>query len=561
MEIDLYKLLLDYSELVFFLTLGFGYLIGNTRIGRFKLGAVPGVLLAGLVFGHLGFPPPSPLVQSIGFILFIYSVGVEAGPNFLSVFFQDGFRYLLLALVIAASAFGMTWLLADWLALEPSFAAGLMAGALTSTPTLAAARDTILSGLTDIAPALHEEAIQNIGVAYAITYIFGLIGLLIFIRIIPAFLKTDLVSESRKLATQHHIVMDEEDESISDRYPIPIIRAYEVQDSDYTGKPVGHAAFQAKTGCIVQKLKRDNLLLDITEETTLEAGDRISAIGPPESHKKMKELLGQPILDSDLLSIPLHTMSVVVSNKDIIGQRLGEITHGTEHGVFVNGINRANVELPVDYDIVLARGDTLSLTGTRDRLKNISAKLGSEETNINETDLLTFSLGIAAGLFIAKITVKVGTLSIGLGMAGGLLLAGIVVGTMSSHNPRFGRIPPAARYLLKELGLLFFMASVGLNTGGGIVEGIISIGPVLFLCGLAVTTIPVLVGCLFGAYILKLNPALLVGAITGSMTSTPALNIVTGAAKSSVPALGYAGTYTFANVFLALAGALIMLFS
>lgn len=561
MEIDLYQLLLDYSELVFFLTLGFGYMIGNIRIARFKLGATAGVLLAGLVFGHLGFPPPSPLVQSIGFILFIYSVGVEAGPNFLSIFFQDGFRYLLLALVIAASAFGLTSLLTSWLALEPSFAAGLMAGALTSTPTLAAARDTILSGLTDIPLSMQDEAIRNIGVAYAITYIFGLIGLLIFIRIIPALLKTDLVSESRKLASQHHIVMDEEDELFSGKYPIPIIRAYEINTAEYIDKPLAHAAFQAKTGCILQKLKRKGALLDINDETILEAGDRISAIGPPQAHVKMKELLGQPILDSDLLSIPLHTSKVIVSNKEIVGEKLGKVTHGANYGVFVNGVNRANVQLPVDYDLILARGDTLSLTGTRDRLKEIAEKLGSVETNINETDLLTFSLGIAAGLFIAKITVKVGALSIGLGMAGGLLLAGIFVGTVSSHNPRFGRIPPAARYLLKELGLLFFMASVGLNTGGGIVEGIVSVGPTLFFCGLAVTTIPVLVGCVFGAYILRLNPALLVGAITGSMTSTPALNIVTGAAKSSVPALGYAGTYTFANVFLALAGVLIMLFT
>jgi putative transport protein len=124
--------------------------------------------------------------------------------------------------------------------------------------------------------------------------------------------------------------------------------------------------------------------------------------------------------------------------------------------------------------------------------------------------------------------------------------------------PTFGRVPAPARYILMELGLMMFMAAVGLNAGGGIVEALASSGPLIILSGAVVTLVPALVGYLFGRYALGLNPALLLGAITGAMTSTPALNVVTEAAKSTVPALGYAGTYTFANVLLTFAGALMM---
>ncbi|MCP3869817.1 MAG: hypothetical protein GY703_17330 [Gammaproteobacteria bacterium] len=124
--------------------------------------------------------------------------------------------------------------------------------------------------------------------------------------------------------------------------------------------------------------------------------------------------------------------------------------------------------------------------------------------------------------------------------------------------PTFGRVPAPARYVLMELGLMLFMASVGLSAGGGVVDALTSVGPAMILSGVVVTLTPAAIGYLVGRKILGLNPALLLGSITGAMTSTPALNVVTDAARSATPALGYAGTYTFANVFLTFAGALIM---
>jgi putative transport protein len=228
-----------------------------------------------------------------------------------------------------------------------------------------------------------------------------------------------------------------------------------------------------------------------------------------------------------------------------------------KHGCFATGITRSGIELPFSENIVLNRGDRLHVTGERSRLESAASALGYIEEEVEETDLVTFSFGIAAGVAIGFILIKVGSVSIGLGMAGGLLITGILIGYASSLNPTFGRVPQPARYLLMELGLMLFMARVGLNAGGGIVEALIEGGPTIIACGLAITLLPACLAYFVGRRLMKLNPALLLGSVTGAMTSTPALNVLNEASRSPVPALGYAGTYTIANVFLTFAGTLV----
>jgi putative transport protein len=158
------------------------------------------------------------------------------------------------------------------------------------------------------------------------------------------------------------------------------------------------------------------------------------------------------------------------------------------------------------------------------------------------------------------LAVKVGQLSIGLGSAGGLLASGLIIGYLRSIKPTFGRLPEAARWILMDFGLLLFMAGVGLRAGGDILETFAVAGPLLVLAGVAVTLTPIFVGYIFGRKVLKIHPVLLFGGITGSMTSGAALSVVTKAAKSSMPSLGYTGAYAFANVLLTIIGSIILLF-
>ncbi len=557
MEIDIIGLIRDVPELLFFLVLGFGYLIGNIKIKGFELGSTTGVLLTGLFFGHFGFELPANTLE-IGFILFIYSVGLQAGPRFFSVFLEDGLKYITLALVVSATAVGLAFGISTYLGFSRGVSAGLLSGSLTSTPTLAAAQDAVHSGLmkaVDMKPA--DIIIQDIGSAYAITYLFGLIGLLLFVRFIPSLLGINLPEEAARLAKQKRFSPEEED--AIDSSPGQMLRAYKVQSGEAAGKPLRQLRFTTRTGCVIQKVVRGEEIFIPGADTVLEENDRVSVLGPLEGHELMEKLLGPEILDKELLTIPVKTHDVVVTHSEAVGKSLGDLHYLARYGSFVTKVSRSHVDLPVDESTVLEKGDIVRITGVKDRLDTLIKRLGHVERNIIQTDLMTFAFGIAAGLFIGKISFKVGALSIGLGTAGGLLLTGILIGFLRSIHPTFGRVPPPARWLIMELGLLFFMAGIGLKAGQGIVQAVLTVGPVLFLSGIVVTTIPVVVGFLFGKYILKFNVAILLGAITGAMTSTPALNTIIRAANSPVPSLGYAGTYAFANVLLALAGTLIMM--
>jgi putative transport protein len=215
--------------------------------------------------------------------------------------------------------------------------------------------------------------------------------------------------------------------------------------------------------------------------------------------------------------------------------------------------------VPIDTEIVLERGDVLSLTGPHASLERVGEMFGHIEREVLETDLLTFAFGIAVGIVIGTLSIKIGGVSVGLGSAGGLLASGLTIGFLRSIHPTFGRMPGAVRWVFMELGLLFFMAGIGLRAGKEIVEALMTAGPLLFLSGVLVTVSPVVAGYLVGHYILRINPVLLLGGITGSMTSGACLSIVSQEAKSGMPALGYTGAYAFANVILTVAGSVILL--
>lgn len=218
------------------------------------------------------------------------------------------------------------------------------------------------------------------------------------------------------------------------------------------------------------------------------------------------------------------------------------------------------MEVPRTADFTIRKGDILTVVGPNDNVDLLGEELGHVEREVAETDMVTFAFGIAIGVVIGLFAVNVGQLSIGLGSAGGLLTSGLIIGYLRSVHPTFGRLPDAARWILMEFGLLLFMAGVGLRAGKDILETFATAGPVLVLAGIVVTVTPIFVGYLFGRKVLKIHPVLLLGAITGSMTSGAALSVVTNVAKSSMPSLGYTGAYAFANVLLTIAGSIILFF-
>lgn len=536
--------------------IGFGYLIGRIRVGPIELGPVTGVLIAALVFGHLGLAPSGQFLN-LGFMFFIYCVGLQAGPSFFSVVRQDGIRYASLVLVCAVSAVATIVLLRGSLGLSPSLSAGVLAGSLTSSPTLAAARDAITSGLVVVPPGSSADVLtREVAIGYALTYLVGLVGLLVLVQLLPALLRIDLAAAAGKVS-QHMRLPDSPEERL-DRLRgrwRPVAEIYRVEEGVLTAGPLGEVGLPDRTGCLVNKVQRGDELLDPRPDLRLQPGDLVQILGPPEAHPGLREIVGPLDFAPELHATEPTFREVRVSSSDVVGKTLRDLAWPRRYGCYVLGVNRALIELPVGPDFVVEKGDTLLVYGSAERLLALGKAVGHIEEKVHQTDLLTFAFGIAVGLLIGDINLRIGQVSVGLGQAGGLLLSGILVGFLRSSNPRFGRVPQAAQWILMELGLLLFMTGIGLRAGAGIVEAMGEYGLRVLASGALVLLAPVLSGWVVGTYVLRMNPAVLLGALTGALTSTPALGMVSRAARSSVPALGYAGAYPLANILLALAGA------
>jgi len=557
MELDVFQILQSNTILLMFVTLGLGFFVGRISVRGIAIGSTAGVLVAGLALGHLGFEIEDHW-GTIGFYLFMYAVGLSAGPRFFGVIRQAGYKYLFLAIVTSVSGFGIAYQLSSWMEFDPGVSAGLLAGALTSTPTLAAAQDAVQNGLADLGSGTTPEAaLQNITVAYALTYGFGMIGLILFIRLSPLVFRVDLKAEAKKAAREMHI-SEETDDDAKYSDPVPLLQAYELQSETLTGKSLKELGLGKARRFVVGRIKRDGKVFNSEPTSTLAVGDKLSVLATFETHQKLPELLGQRIQDPDLLDTHIDSCEVVISKDAAVNRALGDLHVTGESGLWVTKVLRAQIELPLRNETIIQRGDVMFLLGLRDPVRELARKFGEIEAEVKETDLPTFAAGVAGGLVLGNISVKLGRGSLTLGPAGGLLLAGIVVGFVRSLYPTFGRFPEAARWVIRELGLLFFMASVGLKAGSGISEEFAAIGPGILVCGVAVTLVPPVLSFLIGRWLLGLNAAILLGAICGSMTSTPALGLVSQEAKSEVPALGYAGTYTFANVLLTVAGSALM---
>ncbi len=558
MTIDITNMLHMNEVLLIFVVLGIGLLVGKLRIGSFQIGNTIGVLFTALLFGQLGFSLTGS-AGNIAFMLFIFAVGIEAGPHFFSVFLRDGLRYISLALVILTSALLLTFGLAKLFDLGPGLAAGILAGALTSTPALVGAQDSLQSGYLSIPHNTSiSQLLDNMSVGYALTYMIGLLGLMLVVRYLPGLFKLDLCEEAHKIARER---------GLSDQYGrktyLPIIRAYRVgtELSEWIGgRTLRETGIYPHTGCYVERLRRNGIVAASPDgNTVIQEGDDIALLGYPESHEKLDLSYrnGKEVFDRDLLDLQIVTEEIVVKNDNYVGKYLIELNL-TGKGCFLNRIVRSQIEMPLDRNIMLQKGDVLQISGEKHRVERLASRIGFISIHSQASDLVAFSTFFVCGLLIGSISLVFGPFQFGLGNAVGLLLGGIFMGYLGSTHPTVGYIPSGVLRFIKDLGLTLFMASIGLKAGGGVISHLSDNGLLVLVAGAVVAVLPVLIGYLFGIHVLKMNPALLLGAITGARTSAPAMEAVNSMSGSSIPALGYAGTYAVANVLLTLAGTLII---
>jgi putative transport protein len=332
-----------------------------------------------------------------------------------------------------------------------------------------------------------------------------------------------------------------------------------VTQAEFCRPTIRELASQRWDGLAPVRLRRQGKWIAIQPDDHLQLGDEIYAYGSAEFFRRGIDRLGDEISIAPDVELSSVATQVVVARREVIGRTLGELDLAREHGVVVIEVRRDGLVLPLSPKLPLQRADVLRVVGPVIKVNNLANVLGPVEPNATETDMMTFALGIAIGSAIGLLSITIAGVKLGLGAAGGLLISGMTIGWLHGTRPSVGKFPGAARWILMEFGLLLFICAVGLQAGKGVVDAFQQTGPVLLLAAAIVVSLPVIGGYLFGRKVLRLHPALLMGALTGAMTSTPALSLLTSEAKSAAPALGYTGTYAFANVFLTICGTLVML--
>jgi putative transport protein len=541
--------------LLLFVVLALGLCLGKLRLGSVQLGNSIGVLVVSLLLGQQHFAINTDALN-LGFMLFIFCVGVEAGPNFFSIFFRDGKNYLMLAIVMVSSAMVLALGLGKLFGWDIGLTAGMLAGAMTSTPVLVGAGDTLRQTLSD--GKSLSLAQDHLSLGYALTYLIGLVSLIFGARYLPKLQHQDLPTSAQQIARERGLDPDSQR-----KVYLPVIRAYRVGPelvawSD--GKNLRELGIYRQTGCYIERIRRNGILANPDGDALLQPGDEISLVGYPDAHSRLDPSFrnGKEVFDRDLLDMRIVNEEIVVKNNNAVNKRLSQLKL-TDHGCFLNRVIRSQIEMPIDDSIILNKGDVLHISGEARRVKSVADRIGFISIHSQVTDLLAFCAFFIIGLMIGMITFQFSSFNFGIGNAAGLLFAGIMLGFLRANHPTFGYIPQGALTMVKEFGLMVFMAGVGLSAGSGITKGLGETGLLMLGAGLVVSLVPVIICFLFGAWVLKMNRALLFGAIMGARTCAPAMEIISDTARSNIPALGYAGTYAIANVLLTLAGTLIVI--
>jgi len=402
----------------------------------------------------------------------------------------------------------------------------------------------------------------QMAVGFAITYVFGTVGVIIFVRsVAPRLLGVDVKKAAREL----EIELSEGGQVTRPGYITPFVpvvaRAFEVAERRAVNSTVGELTKKFDRAS-VERILRGNETIEPTLETVLKAGDIVGLAGLLKSVVAAGEFIGSEVESKEALSFSMEAATVVMTSKKIVGKKLVQIRDliGLEHleGVYLSSLKRQGLPLPIMLNTVVRRGDVCELVGRPSEVHRVAALVGREEQPGGKSDLAYHALAIVVGTLVGLISVKVGGIPLTLGVGGGVLVSGLCFGWFHTRYPVFGAMPQAAQWILTEFGLSAFAAVIGLSAGPKAVAAIQQQGIALLVAGAVVTLVPLFVALYFGRFVLKLHPVVLLGALCGGQTVAAALSAANEETESMTPVLGFTVTYAISNVLLAVWGPVIV---
>ncbi len=519
-----------------------GVLFGKLEIKGIKLG-IAGVLFTGLFIAHLGAPVDAHIlhfVRDFGLILFVYSIGLSMGPRFFSSFKKDGLSLNLLAISAVFGGFAIACLIYYFTDLSPAVIAGILSGAVTNTPSLGAAQQVLAE------QGANATVVAETGMAYAIAYPFGILGIIITMLLIRLMFKINIQSEVKSYA----------DTLSNGEVKLQSVEIT-VSNPNLFGKTIDHIQHLLNKELAISRIIRNGESIIATETEIVQEKDIICGVSAQNHIPNLEFKIGKVNIVQNIENIPgpFAMINVLLTNKKLTGKTVEQVGIYRRYPANITRIYRSGMEILPNLQTTLELGDTIRIVGKKEVLKEVKKELGDSVHELAKPNIISIFLGIFAGILLGSIPVFIPGLPAPakLGLAGGPLLVAILLGYKGRIGKTSFYMTPGANLFMREMGIILFLACVGLLSGEKFVETLINGGWQWMLYGTAITLVPILtVGII--AKFLKINYLKICGFISGSMTDPPALEFANSIAPGQAQAAAYATVYPmtmFLRVLLA----------
>ncbi len=508
--------------LLLFLTVGLGYLLSLLKFRGIGLG-VAAVLFAGLGLGLWGghaFELPE-LVSQFGLLIFVYAIGVQAGPLFFRILRKSGIGLTLLALVAVGGTAIAAALAVRILGISPELGIGLLCGAITNTPALAAVSESLRSSPNALLPT----------VGYSIAYPLGVALPILLAELVLQMGKIDLPAAVKQA-----------EDSNGEHQGAPAAMNLVVTTEALIGKPIAHSPL-AELPVRVSRVQRGDSVRVALPSTILEAGDVLHVVGTEAELEKARDLIGHAVggaMGPEQCREQVDFRRLILSTPRLIGRKLGEIGLERRFGAVVTRVRRGDQDFVPTAQTVLERGDRLRVVARAGQMPDIVHYLGDSSRAFSETDFLSLSVGIVLGILLGLIEVPLpGGATIHLGIAGGPLVAALILGWIGRTGPLIWSLPPAANLAFRQLGLVLFFSAVGLRAGGNFAEALASQGPLLIAVGAGLTLLATLILLGGAMLVLRMDWVSAAGVLAGGQTQPALLTFAGDRSHSEAPNVVY----------------------
>lgn len=502
-----------------------GVLIGKVKIAGVSLG-VTFVLFVGILMGHFGYevnPDVLKFVREFGLILFVFSIGLQVGPSFFSSFKKGGMRLNGLAVlgIVLNVAIVLTIFYVDGNTPIDALV-GVMSGAVTNTPGLAAAQQA----------AGSAESINIMSMGYAAAYPLGVIGIILAMFVIKAIFKINTADEIKEI-----------EEDAENSQLAPHIVTYEVSNPLIDGKTMQQLHDIVNCNFVVSRLMdaKGNVSIP-TADATVHIGDRLYIVMSAQDEERFKTVLGPEVqMDWEVVPGPIVSRRILITKPSINGTPIGQLRLRMGYHLNATRVNRAGVDLLASPDLRLQMGDRLTVVGNIEDINRLADRLGNSMKRLNQPNMVTIFVGILFGIIVGSINVGFG---MKLGLAGGPLVVAILLSRFGYKFKLVTYTSSSASLMLRELGICLFLASVGISAGKGFAATVFNpTGMWWGIWGFIITFVPLIViGCIArGAY--KINFLTIMGLFSGSYTDPPALAYASNSTANDAPAVAYSTVY------------------